>query len=107
MAKTSIRTICDQCIGIYLASWVIQLFWETFKEQFYNHDILLSSFGFVHLPTQPGKHSIEVHTWKIAPNGFWDKVKEKFWSGGFTLNKSDLIHTGIERFQIFFFIFYR
>lgn len=55
------------------------------------------SFGFIHIPTQPGYHLLEINTWKIAPYTFLDKLRERFWSGGYTLSRSDLIYSGTER----------
>ncbi|XP_055384356.1 B9 domain-containing protein 2 [Condylostylus longicornis] len=57
-------------------------------------------FGFVHIPSSPGTHTVEINTWRISPNNFWDKIKDKFYSGGFALSKSDLIHSGIERYKL-------
>ncbi|CAD7083439.1 unnamed protein product [Hermetia illucens] len=57
-------------------------------------------FGFIHIPTQPGYHLLEINTWKIAPYTFLDKLRERFWSGGYTLSRSDLIYSGTERYKI-------
>lgn len=56
--------------------------------------------GFAFLPTSPGTHKIEIATWRVAPLTAFDVVKEKFFTGGFTIIKKDLIHSGIERYKI-------
>jgi Ciliary basal body-associated, B9 protein len=56
--------------------------------------------GFAFLPTKPGIHKLKVATWRIAPQSVLDSIREKFFTGGFTLVKKDLIHTGIERYKI-------
>ncbi len=57
-------------------------------------------FGFAYLPPKPGFHKLEIATWKIAPVNFLDSIKEKFYTGGFTIVKKDLIYSGIERYKI-------
>lgn len=54
-------------------------------------------YGFVHIPTKPGFHRLEVLCWKIAPRSWYDSVREKFGGGGLALCKEDLIYTGLER----------
>ena len=54
-------------------------------------------FGFAYVPTRPGAHSVEISTWKIAANNFVDSLKVNFHTGGFTVSKSDLVYSGIER----------
>ena len=55
-------------------------------------------YGFVHLPTRPGYHRLEVFCWKIAPRTWYDSLREKFGGGGLALCKEDLIYTGLERY---------
>lgn len=57
-------------------------------------------FGFVHIPTKPGFHKFQIQTWKIAPNGLIDSLRDKFHSGGFSVSKSDLVNSGIERYKL-------
>lgn len=54
-------------------------------------------YGFMHIPSRPGKHRLEILTWKIAPNSWTDAIKVKFGAGGLGLNKTDLVYTGVER----------
>lgn len=57
--------------------------------------------GFSYIPTNPGYHKLKIPTWRIAPQTILDSIKEKFYTGGFTIViKKDLIHTGIERYKI-------
>lgn len=73
----------------------IEVFSVNSLDQFYP-----VGFGFAYLPTKPGLHSLSIATWKISPATFFDSVKEKFFTGGFTIVKKDLIHSGIERYKI-------
>ena len=56
--------------------------------------------GFCYIPTKPGLHRIKIATWRIAPQTVLDSIREKFFTGGFTIVKKDLIHTGVERYKI-------
>ncbi len=56
-----------------------------------------TSFGFAHIPIQPGVHKIEVSTWKIAPGSIVESLHNKFNTGGFAVVKSDLVYSGNER----------
>lgn len=56
--------------------------------------------GFCYIPTKPGLHRIKIATWRIASETVLDSIREKFFTGGFTIVKKDLIHTGIERYKI-------
>lgn len=58
------------------------------------------AIGFTYIPTKPGFHQLKIATWRVAPQTFLDSIKEKFYTGGFTIVKKDLIHTGIERYKI-------
>lgn len=54
-------------------------------------------YGFMHIPSSPGPHRLEINTWKIAPNGWWQSVRERFGGGGAALSKTDLLYSGVER----------
>lgn len=56
-------------------------------------------FGVAFIPSQPGFHRIDISTWKIAANSYVDSLKVKFNTGGYTVSKSDLIYSGIERWK--------
>jgi hypothetical protein len=56
--------------------------------------------GFAYIPTKPGLHRLRIATWRIAPQTVLDSIREKFYTGGFTIIKKDLIHTGLERYKI-------
>lgn len=60
--------------------------------------IVLFSFGFAFVPSAPGFHSIEIPTWKVAANNYFDSLKIKFHTGGLTVSKSDLVYSGVERY---------
>lgn len=57
-------------------------------------------FGFTYVPAKPGFHKLKIATWRIAPLTALDSIKEKFFSGGFTIVKKDLILSGTERYKI-------
>lgn len=59
--------------------------------------IFSTSFGFAYVPSAPGFHSIDISTWKVAANNYLDSLKTKFHTGGFTVSKSDLVYSGVER----------
>jgi hypothetical protein len=56
--------------------------------------------GFTFLPTKPGCHKLKIATWRISPQNILDSIKEKFYTGGFTIIKKDLIHTSADRYKI-------
>lgn len=97
------KSIFAHPIDLHLATRGIQgwpkLTLEVFSvnalKQFYPVGI-----GFTHIPTKPGLHQLKIATWRIAPQTVLDSIREKFFTGGFTLVKKDLIHTGIERYKI-------
>lgn len=57
-------------------------------------------YGVAHIPSQPGKHRLTISTWKLTTNSLWDEVTDKFHGGGFSLNKSDFIYSGSDRYRI-------
>lgn len=54
-------------------------------------------FGFVYVPSAPGFHTLEIATWKVAASNYFDSLKTRFHTGGFTVSKSDLVYSGVER----------
>lgn len=73
----------------------VEVFSVNALKQFY-----LVASGFTFLPNIPGDHEITISTWKIAPVSLLDSIREKFFTGGFTIIKKDLIRSGIERYKI-------
>lgn len=59
-------------------------------------------FGFGFVPSQPGFHTIEIPTWKVATHNLVDALKTKFNTGGYTISKSDLVYSGVDRYDLYF-----
>lgn len=90
-------------IDLHLATRGIQG-WPKFSVEVFSVNALKQfspvGIGFTYIPTKPGYHQIKIATWRVAPQTILDTIKEKFFTGGFTIVKKDLIHTGIERYKI-------
>ncbi|XP_050075712.1 B9 domain-containing protein 2 [Anopheles maculipalpis] len=57
-------------------------------------------YGFAFVPVCPGHHRVRIATWKVSSARVADTVREKFHTGGFSLAKSDIAFTGIERYKL-------
>lgn len=97
------KSIFAHPIDLHLATRGIQG-WPKLSVEVFSVNALKQFYpvgvGFTYVPTNPGFHRIVIATWKIAPLTFVDSIKEKFYTGGFTIIKKDLIHSGIERYKI-------
>ena len=59
----------------------------------------LYGYGFCHVPTSPGIHTIECPTWR--PTGTTrEQISQVFLGGGPQLKNPDLIYSGAERFNL-------
>lgn len=105
LAKNPSGSVCGERIESVLASWVN----ENAEHIIFKHQFILIivrvvdsfiSFGFAHVPSAPGFHSIEISTWKVAANNYFDSLKTRFHTGGLTVSKSDLIYSGVERCDV-------
>lgn len=56
--------------------------------------------GFQYLPHTPGTHRVKISLWRITSCSLFDSIKEKFFTGGFTIVKKDLINSGTERYKL-------
>lgn len=56
--------------------------------------------GFQYLPNTPGNHRVKISLWRITSCSLLDSIKEKFFTGGFTIVKKDLINSGTERYKL-------
>lgn len=54
-------------------------------------------FGFGFIPSQPGCHTLKINTWKVATHNLVDSLKIRFNTGGYTVSKSDLVYSGVDR----------
>ncbi|XP_032592153.1 B9 domain-containing protein 2 [Drosophila grimshawi] len=57
-------------------------------------------YGVAHVPASPGHHRVEINTWKIAPNTWWQSIKERFGGGGVALHKTDTLYSGVDRYKL-------
>lgn len=89
-----------QPLDIHLSSAAIQG-WPRLLVEVYAVNVLQQSwpvgYGFAHIPTTPGAHRLEIATWKVAPSGWWQSLRERFGGGGAALSKTDLLFSGVER----------
>lgn len=59
----------------------------------------LFAYGFVHIPSSPGLHSIECTTWK--PNGTLKEELTQYFVGGcLQLKSPDMIYSGADRYKL-------
>lgn len=57
-------------------------------------------YGFAFVPTCPGHHRVQIATWKVSSPRIADTLRERFHTGGFSLAKSDIAFSGIERYKL-------
>ncbi|KAH8333574.1 B9 domain-containing protein 2 [Drosophila kikkawai] len=92
-----------QPLDIHLSAASV-LGWPRLLVEVYAVNVLNQSwpvgYGFVHVPTTPGSHRLEISTWKVAPNGWWQSIREQFGGGGAALSKTDLLYSGVERYKL-------
>ena len=89
-------------IDIHYASKGLQG-WPRLHVQVWHHDAYgrneLYGYGFIHIPTSPGSHSIDCVTWK--PNGtFQEEIMQHFVGGCPQLKNPDLIYNGADRYKL-------
>ncbi|XP_044527066.1 B9 domain-containing protein 2 isoform X2 [Gracilinanus agilis] len=59
----------------------------------------LAGYGFCHVPSSPGTHSIECVTWR--PLGGWrEQLARAFVGGGPQLLHSDVVYSGADRYRL-------
>lgn len=101
--RLDLKSVFAHPIGIHLSTRGIQG-WPKLSVEVFSVNALKQFYpvgvGFSYVPTKPGAHKLKIATWKIAPLTVFDSIKEKFFTGGFTIVKKDLIHSGIERYKI-------
>ncbi|XP_030556133.1 B9 domain-containing protein 2 [Drosophila novamexicana] len=92
-----------QPLDIHLCTAAIQG-WPRLLVEVYAVNVLQQcwpvGYGFAHMPSTPGAHRLEINTWKIAPNSWWQSIKERFGGGGAALHKTDLLYSGVERYKL-------
>ncbi|XP_030377674.1 B9 domain-containing protein 2 [Scaptodrosophila lebanonensis] len=93
----------SQPLDVHLSAAAVQG-WPRLLVEVYAVNVLEQSwpvgYGFVHVPTQPGSHRLEINTWKVAPAGWWNCIKERFGGGGAALSKTDLLYSGVDRYKL-------
>ncbi|XP_017152214.1 B9 domain-containing protein 2 [Drosophila miranda] len=90
-------------LDIHLSCVAVQG-WPTLLVEVHAVNVLQQSwpvgYGFAHIPATPGAHRVEINTWKVAPNGWWQSIRERFGGGGASLSKTDLLFSGVERYKL-------
>jgi len=77
--------------------------WPKLWLQVYHQDSFgrneLVGYGFTHIPSSPGSHSIEIVTWR--PSGsLGDTISQHFLGGGHTLKNTELVSSSQERYRL-------
>ncbi|XP_037731263.1 B9 domain-containing protein 2 [Drosophila subpulchrella] len=89
-----------QTLDIHLSAGSVQG-WPRLLVEVYAINVLKQSwpvgYGILHIPSTPGTHRLDISTWKVAPNGLWQSLRERFGGGGAALSKNDIIYSGVER----------
>ncbi|KAJ3073505.1 B9 domain-containing protein 2 [Podochytrium sp. JEL0797] len=80
-----------------LAGWPKLIFQVYHQDMFGRNE--LYGYGFTHIPTTPGTHSLEVVTWRPA-GSFADQVWAFFLGATPQLKSLDLIHNPSDRFRL-------
>ena len=70
-----------------------------FGKGFFDHRNDLVGYGFCHLPTSPGTHTIDVATWRPA-GSFRDSVAQYYLGGGHQLRNPDLLIASSDRHRL-------
>ncbi|XP_017835089.1 B9 domain-containing protein 2 [Drosophila busckii] len=93
----------SQPLDVHLSAAAIQG-WPRLLVEVYTVNLLQQcwpvGYGFAHMPATAGQHRLEINTWKIAPNSWWQRIKENFGGGGAALSKTDLLYSGVERYKL-------
>lgn len=67
------------------------------KDQFGRNE--LYGYGFCHVPSTPGMHTVECPTW--SPSGtFWEQISQNFLGGSVQLRHPDLVYSGADRYRL-------
>ncbi|CAH1263683.1 B9D2 [Branchiostoma lanceolatum] len=59
----------------------------------------LYGYGFCHVPTSPGMHSLECVTWRPA-GSLREQISQYFIGGGPQLKNPDVVYTGADRYKL-------
>ena len=84
-------------IATGLQGWP-KLDFEVWRQDFYGRTFL-ASYGFTHIPSEPGFHRLECHTWKPVGN-FRDQVYAMFEAGSLRLEDNDAVYDGTNRYRL-------
>ncbi|KNC46775.1 B9 domain-containing protein 2 [Thecamonas trahens ATCC 50062] len=71
---------------------------EVWHQDRYGRDELYG-YGFVHLPTAPGAHELDIATWRPA-RSWWDSLKAFFLGGSPELVNDDVVTAPLDRFNL-------
>ncbi|KNC98641.1 uncharacterized protein SPPG_06321 [Spizellomyces punctatus DAOM BR117] len=77
--------------------------WPKLQVQVFRRDSFgrneLYGYGFVHIPTTPGEHALDIVTWRPVTS-FWDEVWSYFLNSSPALKNPDMVHTPSDRFRL-------
>ncbi|KAI8910621.1 hypothetical protein PhCBS80983_g03667 [Powellomyces hirtus] len=77
--------------------------WPKLQVQVYRRDWRgrneLYGYGFTHIPTTPGDHTLDVATWRPVLS-FWDELSSYFFGTVPALKNTDMVHTPTDRFRL-------
>eukprot|EP00035_Acanthoeca_spectabilis_P020457 m.433016 g.433016 ORF g.433016 m.433016 type:complete len:179 (+) comp17518_c0_seq1:220-756(+) len=74
--------------------------WPKIHLEVWHHDTFgrseIYGYGFCHVPTTPGMHTVDVATWRPVGNVF-QQAQSYFVGGGLQLRAPELVYTGVDR----------
>ncbi|KAL1124534.1 hypothetical protein AAG570_001160 [Ranatra chinensis] len=77
--------------------------WPKIHLQVYHFDSFgrseICAYGYTFIPTTPGTHEVECHTWKPV-GSLIDKFRHYFVGGGPQLRENDIIYNGFNRYRL-------
>ena len=77
--------------------------WPRLHLQVWHQDsygrVELFGYGFIHIPTSPGRHELECMTWKPVGT-LSEQVQSYFVGGSLYLKNTDVVYSGFDRYKL-------